>query len=146
MITLEEIRKFAIEHEACNEQLDPFIECIELNDELLAWQTVLGNLSWLGTYGLHLNTYAAMEKANYIGKTWNIEGRLATKEIYPTTGNITIFKEFFDDGYSLHKETYVDNKHRIVGLDREWNRDGELVKEVLYNEDGSEIHFKRFNK
>ena len=53
MIILEEIKKIALNNNACRNQLRPFIEFLRNGDERSCWEIVNGNIGWFKDKGLY---------------------------------------------------------------------------------------------
>ena len=130
MITLHQIKEFAIKHNACSAQLNNFIQFIELNDELSAWQTVLGNISWLEENGLTIDINYIESKANHIAKQWNSNGQLEVQCTYKNGKIDGLYRWWYDNGQLRVEYTYKNGK--IDGLYRSWYENGQLYREFTY--------------
>lgn len=156
-MTLEEIKKLAIDNDACNAQLNKFIQFIESGDELSAWQTVLGNYFWLKNRGFLMPLLEVEKLAGGIGKLWHKYGYLLREESYKNGKFDGVCRSWYhdcnrlkseytykdgvghglfriwNDGFGLEAEfTYVDGK--LNGLYRTWYRNGKLEEEVTYKD------------
>ncbi len=54
MVTLEEIKKFAKDNQACSSEYGAFTRALDNNDIKLAWQIVAINIRWLQVSGLKI--------------------------------------------------------------------------------------------
>ena len=113
MITLEEIEEFAIKNEACDTEYYPFRKYIRNGDEKSAWQTVLGNISWLNKVGLQLDADLPniLELADYTGiDHFSLVVIISNVIKYDSSGNICNVKSLNLDGSIFTYSEY--NKFR----------------------------------
>lgn len=114
MITLEQIKEFAIKYKACSGELDSFIKYLNNGDETTAWQVVLGNFGWLNVRGLDLNVLDVLPLANYTGIRhfytgdkchefkYDYLGNIINKKIFFMNGNIYEYLEFDPQSHTKH--------------------------------------------
>lgn len=129
-MTLEEIKEFAISKGACKSQLNKFIELVDNNDELSAWQTVLGNYDWL-----HLNCFP-MERSEVelcaagVGKLWHENGQLWYESNYVDGKEHGLCRRWYENGQLYLEINYKEGK--LNGLHRAWHPNGQLWIESNY--------------
>ena len=75
MITLESIKTFAIDENACKRSLLPFCNFLKEGNKVECWRIVLANINWLDAHGLNLKLYhkAVCKKAEYVSKMYFID-------------------------------------------------------------------------
>lgn len=136
MITLEEIKEFAIKKEACSGEINPFINYINNGDEKSAWQTVLGNMNWLNKMGLDFETDIStiFELADNIGKNhFQLTGTIYNIYKYDKNGSIIYIESYFNNGNLHYIANYKNDEYN--GLYTEYNYNGIKIKETNYLND-----------
>lgn len=109
-MTLQEILEFAVEHGACEPQLNKFIDLITKKDDLQAWQTVFYYLPWFFKNGLDFSndeTAEIAKKANYIGKSWFSTGAVSCEYGFNSEGvRHGLSKEYRSNGLVAEEKNY----------------------------------------
>lgn len=149
MITLEEIKEFAVKKQACSGEVYPFCEYIRNGDEKSAWQTVLGNIGWLTTNGLKLEVDIPdiLKLADHTGRDhyyinhqidniWKYDenGLMIYNESYHSNGNLCFTANYKNDEYhGLHTSySYTGIKY----METNYENDVENGTRTYFNEDG----------
>jgi hypothetical protein len=129
-MTLTEIKKFATENDACESQLNKFNLFLELGDELSAWQTVLGNYSFLYIHKLPFEFSELEILAHGVGKIWHNNGELCIENNYKNGLLDGLYRQWYSNG-QLHRE--INYKCGIYdGSNRKWYSNGKLWGESIY--------------
>ncbi len=142
MITLEEIKEFAIEHNACSAEFYPFIDYINKGDEKSAWKTVCGNLGWLNTKGLNLVYSDILQLADQTSIVHFSKGTISRICKYDSLC-ITNITYFYLGG---NVSEYIEYKGKIKhGKHQYYLKDGKKHLESCYV-NGKEIYREFFDE
>lgn len=142
MVTLEEIKQFAIDNMACDTELEPFIDYIDNHNYKFAWQTVLGNLGWLNDKYLELDIMPILELADYTGITHFCSGEISYSYNYDVEGLIHSRLSFYNDG---NTQSFCKYKNGVLhGTYTSYNVYGGKMMETEYlngEENGIRIYY-----
>lgn len=142
MIILEEIKKIALNNNACRNQLRPFIEFLRNGDERSCWEIVNGNIGWFKDKGLYTSLDVSsdlelLKMSDGIGKVYDAYG------VYKKL----LFNGDFKDFHAIQYYSGFDNNKvertmnikdgKFIGTYNLFDYNGRLKFEAYYNESGN---------
>ena len=110
MKTLEEIGKFAEKHNACEAQINKCKQLFEEGNELMIWQTVLGNIRWLKYKGLDIDILEVEKKAKGVGVGWYENGQKKYEINFKNGKEKGKWIWWYENGHKKYEENYKNGK------------------------------------
>lgn len=126
MVTLEQIRDFAIERNACIESIMPFCHFLKEGNELECWRIVLEYIDWLEVHGLKLSYKTVHKNAEGMSKRYH---------------------NIYDNDFTVPKicrSVERDKNGALNGKNIDYNFDGGKMMETEYlngEENGIRIYY-----
>ena len=128
MVTLEQIRDFAIERNACIESIMPFCHFLKEGNELECWRIVLGYIGWLEVRGLKLSYKTVHKNAEGMSKRYH---------------------NIYDNDFTvprIWRSTERDKYDALDGKVIDYNFDGTINEIIEYKNDKRVLRVKYYHE
>ena len=136
---LIKIKKEAKKKKACAVQYKPFVNAIEEEDYLMAWQTVLGSRNWLTNNNIEIPENIE-QLANGKAISWHENGQIRVSCNYNNGKIEGKYKSWHENGQISASCNYNNDKRE--GEYNLWYENGQIWVSCNYNNDKRDGEYK----